>query len=264
MKTFIRIISDLHIEFQPLHLLGLPTDKDGVLVVAGDVCPYKNTDMFVDFFQQVSPMFKEVVFVAGNHEFYQGGHLPGGYNTMKRLLSDHHLYNVHLLDDECVVFDGVAFIGSTLWTDFQNFNPVKMVTAKSYMMDYSETLFVEQFSSSRRLLRPEDVAELHKKSRKYIFDTVAEQKALGNKVVVVVHHGVSEQSVHARFKGNHANCAFISNLDDEILATQPDLVVHGHVHNCFDYKIGETRVVVNPRAYPRENAEWDEFLVVQL
>jgi hypothetical protein len=46
------------------------------------------------------------------------------------------------------------------------------------------------------------------------------------------------------------NGAFISNLGDFIM-NRPciKLWTHGHTHDPFDYKIGKTRVVCNPRGY---------------
>ena len=61
------------------------------------------------------------------------------------------------------------------------------------------------------------------------------------------------------------NGAFVSNLDEFIMDhPQIKLWTHGHVHNVFDYTIGETRVVCNPRGYPGENTEWDANLMVEV
>jgi hypothetical protein len=38
-------------------------------------------------------------------------------------------------------------------------------------------------------------------------------------------------------------------MEDFILQHQPRLWIHGHTHESFDYKIGKTRVVCNPRGY---------------
>jgi hypothetical protein len=38
-------------------------------------------------------------------------------------------------------------------------------------------------------------------------------------------------------------------MDSFISAFQPDLWIHGHVHDSFDYQIGRTRIVCNPRGY---------------
>ena len=36
---------------------------------------------------------------------------------------------------------------------------------------------------------------------------------------------------------------------DQKLEHQPRLWIHGHTHESFDYQIGKTRVVCNPRGY---------------
>jgi Icc-related predicted phosphoesterase len=48
----------------------------------------------------------------------------------------------------------------------------------------------------------------------------------------------------------------------------PTLWVHGHTHEAFDYRINDTRVIVNPRAYPNEVSStalefaWDRVIEV--
>ena len=46
-------------------------------------------------------------------------------------------------------------------------------------------------------------------------------------------------------------------MEPLIIEMQPRLWVHGHTHEIFDYYIGTTRVLCNPRGYPheRENAK---------
>ena len=71
------------------------------------------------------------------------------------------------------------------------------------------------------------------------------------KFVVVTHHCPSEQSVHDKYKGDILmNGGFRSNCDDFIsYRPQIKLWMHGHTHEDFDYVLGETRVVCNPRGY---------------
>jgi Icc-related predicted phosphoesterase len=70
-------------------------------------------------------------------------------------------------------------------------------------------------------------------------------------IVVVGHHAPSKLSVKPQYEHDfHINGAYSSNLD-EFIVNHPriKLWVHGHTHNEFDYIIGETRVVCNPRGY---------------
>jgi len=88
------------------------------------------------------------------------------------------------------------------------------------------------------------------------------------KTVVVTHHAPSERSVAPKYAGQILNHAYFSHMDDMIEAAKPAIWVHGHVHSSFSYKIGETRVVCNPRGYPLregpENPEFDPQMAVEV
>jgi hypothetical protein len=47
--------------------------------------------------------------------------------------------------------------------------------------------------------------------------------------------------------------------------TQIKLWTHGHTHHCFDYVIGETRVVCNPRGYSGyEQTGWNPNICIEV
>jgi len=56
----------------------------------------------------------------------------------------------------------------------------------------------------------------------------------------------------------------VSDLSSEIERWQPDLWVHGHVHDSFDYRVGRTRVLCNPRGCGDENRDFNPGLVVEV
>ena len=83
--------------------------------------------------------------------------------------------------------------------------------------------------------------------KRYIFEaleTAGEKKTIG-----VTHHGTSPLSIHEHFQGDSLNCAFMTDISNAIIDHGPNLWVHGHTHNSFDYARGKTRVVVNPYGY---------------
>ena len=43
------------------------------------------------------------------------------------------------------------------------------------------------------------------------------------------------------------------DIEKVILDLQPKYWIHGHTHIPCQYDLGDTRVVCNPRGYPREN-----------
>ena len=84
----LRIMSDLHLEFEGIaRLATLETDKDGILVLPGDISPYVLKETLLGFLRMVAVQFKHVLCVLGNHEFYGGGSLETlNYETPVRAL----------------------------------------------------------------------------------------------------------------------------------------------------------------------------------
>jgi Icc-related predicted phosphoesterase len=82
--------------------------------------------------------------------------------------------------------------------------------------------------------------------------------------VVVTHHAPHPLSVHPRYAGSALNASFASDLSEMMELWQPELWVHGHVHDTFDYVVRNTRVVCNPRGYGTENPAFDPALVVEI
>jgi Icc-related predicted phosphoesterase len=81
------------------------------------------------------------------------------------------------------------------------------------------------------------------------------------KVVFVGHHTPSHQSIHDRYKKDQLmNGGYHSDLSEFILDhPQIKLWTHGHTHEPFDYMIGETRIVCNPRGYSGYDEHADSF-----
>ncbi len=84
----------------------------------------------------------------------------------------------------------------------------------------------------------------------------------------LTHFAPARASIHPRFEGSPLNACFVSDLQARILRWQPQLWLHGHVHDSFDYALGRTRVVANPRGYAPggkvENARFDPSLVIEV
>ncbi|WP_274534676.1 hypothetical protein [Aureimonas sp. AU20] len=89
-------------------------------------------------------------------------------------------------------------------------------------------------------------------------------KPFDGPTVVVTHHAPTPRSIHPRYEGDVANPAFASDLTDLVARVGPDLWIHGHVHDSFDYRIGRTRVLANPKGYGDENKAFDQSLVVDV
>lgn len=231
------IFSDLHQDFGRFDL-DPPVNAD-VAIAAGDI---QNDELLVRL-GSILP----TIFVPGNHEFY-------GHTYAVRLAALRALPGVTVLDNDSATIGGVTFHGATLWTDY-GYSPLAAETARRGMNDHRRIKWAKE--PYQRFL-PSHATKMHQDSKAYL---AANVKA-GD--VVVTHHAPSERSVAAKYAGQILNRAYYSDLDGLIEETKPALWVHGHVHTCFDYQIGETRVLCNPHGYPGENPDFDPALIVEI
>ncbi len=229
----IQIASDLHHEILherfPGELVVEPAPSD-VLVLAGDI----------DRAGAVLRSFRDwpvpVIYVAGNHEHYRG-EVAEALAQLREQSSQ-----VHFLENRTLVLAGVRFVGATLWTDFElpGYELVDIdaeVTAR--VLDFRVIRFLGE------LLRPSHIIAMHRESRRFLEETLAQPFA--GPTVVVTHHAPHQGSIHERYLGDPVNLAFASDLD--YLMGKADLWIHGHMHDSFDYRVRSTRIVANPRGY---------------
>lgn len=261
----IRLVSDLHLEFLRDEgiedaikalviktLPELPEDLETVLVVAGDLCNTYKRERFKMFFDLVSPRFKVIFYVAGNHEYY-GGTLDF---TRKFLFDLCFSYkNVEFFNTFGVHFyGGKRFVADTLWTDFDKEDPTTMFLAPRIMNDYRHI-----YSEENIPVTVEEILAIHNDTRKMFDEYVTKD------TVVITHHLPSFQSVDPAFKGDPSNAYYASNLEEFILDRKPKLWLHGHTHHPQDYKIGDTRIVCNPRGYKgQEKNGYNPTLVIEV
>lgn len=277
----IAIASDIHLEFGDLDIAN--TDQAQVLILSGDICVAADLDMrdrrqtemgfararserFHEFFERCAARFPHVIYIMGNHEYYHSD-IATELNEVRRKLA--HLTNLSVLEREVKVIDDVTFIGGTLWTDMNNHDPLTLYHMRTMMNDFrvitnsaNPVHFRTQegeFKTRVGKFSPEDAVSEHVKMKQYIQSVV--QGNHDTKYVVVGHHAPSRQSIHEMYAHDTVmNGGYSSNLDEFILDhPQIKLWTHGHTHHPFDYVVGETRVVCNPRGYINyepEAANW--------
>jgi predicted phosphodiesterase len=244
----IRVLSDLHLEFGAVELPPAPAD---VVVLAGDIgLGDRGLEWGRKTFYGVP-----VLYVPGNHEYY-GNALPHLLDLLKIASG----CDVRVLDGEEFRMGDVTFLGCTLWTDFQlDGDPRRaMLAAARGMTDYRRI----QVSPTYRKLRPQDTAGLHRKARGWLETRLREGR--GRKTVVVTHHAPSGKSLESVEGDGRLNPAYASNLESLIEETSPALWIHGHHHRKRDFRIGETRVIANPRGYPGEESGFEPGLVIEV
>jgi len=282
----IKVVSDLHIEMSDIDIFN-DNDYD-VLILSGDICVLHDLKVspvsvawndaeeplskrakrglrFADFFQRCSTRFPHVVYVMGNHEHYNGK-FDQSADIFRKMLDDLQLHNIYLLDNDTKQIDDVYFVGGTLWTDMNGGDKFTMYHLEHCMNDFSVIRIAKE--NFRKFLPVRAMAEFHK-TKSYI-SHVIENLPEDAKVVVVTHHTPSFQSAHPKYAADTLmNGGYHSNLDQFILdRPKIKLWTHGHTHETFDYFIGTTRIVCNPRGYETysfvESTGWNPNITVEI
>ena len=273
----IALASDLHLEFGDINLKN--EENAEVLILSGDIMiaqdlhdhphmdynPYTSGALadlgrrqqtalrFRDFLKRCSFQFPHVIYVAGNHEFYHGKFV----GSLQDLRDECGKYpNVYFMEDDMRKIGDITFIGSTLWTDMNKGDPLTLHAVADMMNDYR---IIRHDGHEYSKLRPAHTAARHRRSVEYI-RTVTEG-LFDEKFVVVGHMSPSKMSTHPKYQNDQLmNGAYSSDLSEFIMDhPQIKLWTHGHTHHKFDYMIGETRIVCNPRGYEGYEDSADSF-----
>jgi DNA repair exonuclease SbcCD nuclease subunit len=215
-----------------------------------------------DFFKRCSFQFPHVIYIMGNHEFYNGKFFAG-IDYMREELAKYP--NIYMLEQDTKVIDDVTFVGATLWTDMNKGDPLTMHAIEGMMNDFR---IIKNDKRNYAPMSARDVASRHARTLQYFRSVLAEQH--DRKFVVVGHHTPSFQSMHPMYQAQTLmNGGYHSDLSEFIMDhPQIKLWTHGHTHHPFDYMIGETRIVCNPRGYENdgysEQTGWNPNIVLEV
>lgn len=274
----IYMTSDLHVDHYINHRVSLenyiynalkPAD---VLCVAGDTCD--DPHLFVEFYKAVSPRYKKIFVVFGNHDLtvHNDSYFRNNPFTKTQAKLDFlkaevsKLGNVSILDGTVEEFEGVKFGGTMAFNDWTwafNLNPdpdgniPKFLYNWHYWFDYVNWNYMNN-------KHPEILWSEMKK-----LDHVVAQKP----DIIMTHYiplffGVekeyyySESTTYFYFNGEK----YLDQLKDQSIW----LAGHTHSVRTKDLLQGDGRTIhlkLNPVGYPDEdsgNAErMDEFLIKQ-
>lgn len=250
----IQIMSDLHLEFDGDNGKTFLADQDpygvDVLVLAGDITIPRQ--MFLTL-RNICEVYKntEILYVLGNHDLVASNIHDVSFKTIRKL---NKLYpNFTWLENtakEITVINSKGqpetqrFIGCTLWYP----DTADALMNKKYWFDFRYINNANGF-----------IFNQNKKSLEFL------NKELSENDIVITHMLPSFKSVAPKYVGEVTNCFFVCDVEKLIIDRNPSLWFHGHTHNSFDYKLGNTRVICNPRGYvksPDLNKSFDRDLVV--
>lgn len=250
----IKLLSDVHLEFG-----GMPTGEGDVLILAGDIVNVKEMKdetpqgkYFTQWLEDCANNYKKVFMVLGNHEHY-GGNIDKTAEHLQKIL-DVPDCNITLLNNSYEEYEGINFIGGTLWTNYDNENYDKMLVAKKAMSDYYVIDVGEPGSPDVDKLLPSDTVKRHNETLEYLDKTLP---TLKGDTVVITHHAPHKTSLSGDYVDDEISAAYYSDLEDFILKHGPTYWCHGHIHHTNDYNVGGTRIMSNPRGYRKYNENPD-------
>ena len=280
----IQVASDLHLERYPDFTPQAALDAD-VLVLAGDIGSYQagsllpSADFALTRFSPKAPgsPWRRVLFVPGNHE-YDSLELAPTREKLRALCDE---LGITWLDREVVVIDGVRFVGTTLWSDFEALAATERTETKrqqALTKAFRAANFYLRKNTTRQGDQPmlaEDLREEGLACQQWLREALAQPHA--GATVVVTHFAPTLHSADPRYGLVPGTAGFCNGLDD--LLPHADLWIHGHLHCPVDHTVrGRTgpdaatgrdwacRIVANPRGYfsKGEQAGFIERRVVEL
>jgi hypothetical protein len=198
------------------------------------------------------------MFLPGNHE-YDG--LPFDA-THARLRSTCQRLGITWLERETVLLQGIRFIGTTLWSDFDALTAEQ--AAAGTLTEAEQTKMREKafraanfylhrnhaFHNGQPMLA-DAVRELGLQSQAWLRQALAQPFA--GPTVVVTHFAPSLLSADPRYGLAPGTAGFCNALDD--LLAHAQLWLHGHLHCPSDYRKNGCRVVANPLGYARKGEQ---------
>ncbi|WP_318493329.1 metallophosphoesterase family protein [Photobacterium leiognathi] len=276
----IGLVSDLHLEELPLlinktrkdqttkleSIKGIkkippPKEKLDLLLVAGDVCELRHTELFREFLVNLKPYASTIVVIPGNHEYWKITYQHR--EKYIKAITD-GLEHVVYLENQAVEVNGVHIFGTCLWPDFDK---------NQYIMHeiqdrYSPILFDKNLNQIK-WQRPRGYGKT-KSINIYGLHTEAKQKFSNwldstknaDKRILLSHYPPTPDSVLAlkdekidRELREAFKRVDSADLTDLITEHQNLVICHGHLHNenkMYTTKSGHT-AYLNPRGlYPND------------
>jgi predicted phosphodiesterase len=273
----IQLLSDLHLEANP-GFVPTPAPGADVLVLAGDIGSYQansaltasgDTDFGLARFSPLNGWPTPVLFVPGNHE-YDGLDFDEAHDRLRETCAR---LGIVWLESEVLQMNGVRFVGSTLWTDFDALGPMAGQSLPAKIpahFSHPNSLYTRQLKAREKAFRAanyylrktgttrgaapwlaEQVREQALQSQAWL--SAALDKSFDGPTVVVTHFAPSLRSADPRYGQVPGTAGFCNALD--ALLPRAQLWLHGHLHCPVDYRHQGCRVVANPLGYAHKNEQ---------
>jgi hypothetical protein len=257
----LQLLSDLHLESHP-RFVPEPAPGADLLVLAGDIGSYQTgsrltePDFGLGRFSPKNGWPTPVIYVPGNHEYDSDD-----FDAVHARLRDCcDALDILWLERETRVIEGIRFVGTTLWSDFD-----ALVDPAAGMTEQLRTrgkamraanFYLEKAATTRdgQPFLAEALREHSLACQAWLRRALAEP--FNGTTVAITHFAPTLASADPRYGLTPGTAGFCNALDE--LLPRAQLWLHGHLHCTFDYVKDGCRVVANPLGY-RSKGEQEAF-----
>lgn len=247
--TPIQYASDLHITDFPT---GTPFENfiipsAPILVLAGDICSVWDS-VFTSFLHWCSRHWNYIIFVPGNHEYYN----EEGYTMFESDVRMNYLCkqlnNIVFLQNGAsykIPNSQLRFVGATLWSNITTHIWSEAIVKKG---DCNHIFTISPLGPMK--LHPGIISAthaLHKESIGRVIINIQPET-----LIVVTHHLPTKQLLESKYVGEKWHTFYASD-DDDLFYPHIQLWICGHGHRAASYiSPSGVPVVMNARGYNRD------------
>lgn len=244
------VISDIHLEFYSSikkvmkrvniikKWINNPVEyKDAVLILAGDIGYPFNTKMkrnmlYVEFLTKMKSIFKHVVMIPGNHEYYIHGNIGYIDNAIHEICESIGI--IFLQRSTWTHESGIIFCGVTLWSNVSKEASTKMNDLNFLNLSY------------------DDIISRHHSDVMWLTEQINQAIVNNYKLIIITHHTPSIKCISDKYISHETTSGYYTNLET-IISNPPVLLwTCGHTHSQKCVTINNCKIVINPIGYPNE------------
>ena len=256
----LQVCSDVHLEMGDINetqFADIIQSSAEILILAGDIGD--PTELIFDkFIGYCASIFKHVLFVSGNHEYYYKT-IEEADECIEQIINRYS--NVIYLNNKTFEYEGIVFVGTTLWsllpeneTMYKLFSVNDFKKIKNYSIKKNNLLFEKNLEFLQNNIWNVQCStatqcgighEIRYKNRQSRFGIECK------KCIIITHHAPSYRCISEKYQGNVLNCCFANHLD--YLFTDENVVgwIYGHTHH--NYKFYNNKFFLYSNCYRGDN-----------
>lgn len=264
------IISDVHVDVNPWLWSSIDGYDADLVVFAGDAS--NRVHQTCNFLSQLRERYPRVVWVAGNHDYYNLGFhetrlytpgQPAGPHTVAEMVSHYQKWSqehdIDFLHRSAVTIQGITFLGATGWHDFVAGAPVSQDDQiYAWYNTIRDTVIPWQGHNAPDHTQPVLAGAADVQALCALTEQATEP------VIIVTHHlphrDLCWHKAHdLTWTALHGS--FVNTRMESVSSEKIRLWIYGHTHRRGMHTINNQEYLCNARGYPGENSQWRPVLI---